>query len=184
MAGKADETIDLYLTDINNFFQARQIDPFLGENIGESGIDQLIDTMNASSRPEMKIRTIAVHLPEPMIGTAQAARLPAAVTNYCDAQIRMAAQKKREVFLEGRKALWIGLVFWGICLALSVVLEGLFAGSPFARLFGEGFIIAGWVCLWHPAELLLYEWRPFAREMKRYQQIKSMNIRLVPHKPS
>lgn len=181
MISRADETIDLHLSDIDHFFQAPQIDPFLGENIGESGIDQLIDAMNARSGSG-KV-AVAVHLPEPMIVADLAARLQAAVANYCGAQIRIAAQKKREILLEGFKALRIGLVFWGICLALSLLIESLFGDGIMARLFGEGFIIAGWVCLWHPAELLLYEWRPFARDIKRYTQIKSMDIRLVPKTP-
>lgn len=180
MTSPADDSVDLYLSDIHNFFQTPEVDPFLGENIEASGIDQLIDTMNA--RPDSRrIGRIVIHLPEPMIEPNLSARVRTAITNYCDAQIRLDVQKVREIWLEGRRALKIGLVFWAICLSLSLLFEEvIFTRHAIGRLFGEGFIIAGWVGLWRPAELLLYDWRPFAREKKRYQEIKAMEVAIVP----
>ncbi len=183
MTDHSTEVLDLYLNDINHFFQDPQIDPFLGENIGASGVNRLIDAMNARSRRDRNIGTVAVHLPDAEIVPGLEERLTAAIADYCDAQIGVASQKKREVRLAGLTALRIGLVCWAICLAISVLFEKLLADRLLGRLLGEGFIIAGWVCLWHPAELLLYEWRPHARAVKRYKQIKSMDIRLVPAPP-
>ncbi|MBN9025296.1 MAG: hypothetical protein J0H20_06715 [Rhizobiales bacterium] len=180
MTSPADDSVDLYLSDIHNFFQTPEVDPFLGENIEASGIDQLIDTMN--SRPDSrKIRRIVIHLPEATMPPALQGRVRTAITNYCDAQIRLDVQKTREIWLEGRRALKIGLVFWAICLSLSLLFEEvIFTRHALGRLFGEGFIIAGWVGLWRPAELLLYDWRPFAREKKRYEEIKAMEVTIVP----
>lgn len=180
MTSQADDTVDLYLSDIHNFFQTPEVDPFLGENIEASGIDQLIDTMNA--RPSgQAIQKISIHLPKAQIVADQTPVVRTAITNYCNAQIRLAAQKKREIWLEGRKALRIGLLFWAICLALSLLFEEvIFTRHAVGRLFGEGFIIAGWVGLWRPAELLLYDWRPYSREMKRYEEIKAMDVSIVP----
>ncbi|ODT23599.1 MAG: hypothetical protein ABS54_10360 [Hyphomicrobium sp. SCN 65-11] len=183
MTSQADVTVDLYLSDMHNMFQTPEVDPFLDENIEASGIEQLIDTMNARPGSLAPISTIAIHLPQPMIEPELPARMKAAIGNYCNAQIRLADQKKREIWLEGRKALRIGLVFWAICLALSLLFEELvFKSNAMGRLFGEGFIIAGWVGLWRPAELLLYDWRPFSREIRRYEEIKRMAVTIVPRK--
>jgi hypothetical protein len=181
VVNQADDTIHLFLSDIANFFQTPEVDPFAGENIELSGIDQLIDTMNARSGRTRAIHTIAIHLPETTIVADLAARVKTALTNYCNAQIRVAVQKKTATWLEGRKALRIGLAFSAVCLALSLGFEELFfVDSLFGRFFSEGFIIAGWVALWRPAELLLYDWQPYAREIKRYEEIKAMDIRLLP----
>ncbi|WP_051231037.1 hypothetical protein [Kaistia adipata] len=183
MTSQADETVDLHLSDMHNMFQTPEVDPFLDENIEASGIDQLIDTMNARPGNQKPISAIAIHLPPAMIEPGLPARMKMAIGNYCNAQIRLAAQKKREIWLEGRKALRIGLVFWAICLALSLLFEELvFRSNVLGRLFGEGFIIAGWVGLWRPAELLLYDWRPYSREIRRYEEIKRMTVSIVPRK--
>lgn len=183
MTSQTDETVDLCLSDVHNMFQTPEVDPFQDENIEASGIDQLIDTMNARPNGLKPISAIAIHLPPSTISPELPARMKAAIGNYCNAQIRLAAQKKREIWLEGRKALRIGLIFWAICLALSLVFEELiFKGNAFGRLFGEGFIIAGWVGLWRPAELLLYDWRPYSREIRRYEEIKRMAVSIIPRK--
>ncbi len=40
----------------------------------------------------------------------------------------------------------------------------------------EGFLIAGWVSLWYPIEVLLYEWWPYSRENRIYERIMNMDI--------
>lgn len=175
-----DETIELRLRTIESFFQAPAVDPFHGEFVDISGIDQLIDTMNARPGRRQRIGAMAIHLPASEITPDLAARLRTAINNYCNAQIRQAAQKKREIRVEGWKALRIGLIFWAICLGLSLLFEEmLFTRHAVGRFLGEGFIIAGWVGLWRPAELLLYEWWPYSREIRRYQEIKAMDVRIV-----
>lgn len=179
-ADTADQNVDLYLSDIHNFFQTPEVDPFFGENIEASGVDQLMDTLNARRRAHKRISSITIHLPAAMIMPELAARTRAAIEVYCNTQVRLAVQKKREVWLEGWRSLRIGSVFWIVCLALSLLAEKLLADySAFGRLFGEGFIIAGWVGLWRPAELLLYEWRPYKREGELYEAIKRMDVRIV-----
>ncbi|MCX5493899.1 hypothetical protein OSH11_04225 [Kaistia dalseonensis] len=176
-----DQNVDLYLSDIHNFFQTPEVDPFLGDNIEASGIDQLMDTLNARRRGHKRLSSITIHLPAAMIMADLPARTRAAIDIYCNTQIRLAVQKKREVWLEGWRALRIGSVFWIVCLGLSLLSEQLFSiHGGFGRLFSEGFIIAGWVGLWRPAELLLYEWRPYRREIELYEAIKRMQLRIVP----
>jgi hypothetical protein len=49
--------------------------------------------------------------------------------------------------------------------------------QEWVRRFGsEGFLIAGWVSLWHPIEILLYEWWPFSRQIHIYERIERMDI--------
>jgi hypothetical protein len=185
MSSPAAETIDLVLSDPHDMFQTPEVDPFLAQYIEASGIEQLIDTMNARSWSSSAITTVAIHLPASQITPELPARMEMAIRNYCNAQIRLAEQSKRAIAVEGRQALRIGLVFWAICLALSLLFEEvLFKSQLIGRLFGEGFIIAGWVGLWRPAELLLYDWRPYSREIRRHREILQMRVRILPGGPA
>lgn len=176
-----DRAVSLYLSDIHNFFQTPEVDPFLGENIEASGIDQLMDTLKARPGLARRIDHIIIHLPEKAIHDGLVAKTKAAINAYCNTQIRLTRQKKREVHLQGRRALPVGLFFWAVCLALSLTIEGALGSETLiGRTLGEGFIIAGWVGLWHPAELLLYEWRPYARDIRLYEQIRTINVSIRP----
>lgn len=177
----SDHDAALYLTDVHHFFEAPTLDPFAGDSIDESGIDQLMDTMKARPRGAPRIERIVLHLPAEAITPGLTPRLKAAILTYCNVQSRLSRQKVRETRIEGRRALWIGFLAWGICLLLSTLSEQVFSRySLEGRLFGEGFLIAGWVSLWRPAELLLYDWWPFSRDIRLYVRIRAMDVVIVP----
>lgn len=172
--------IDLYLSDIRNFFQVPEVDPFAGDDIDLSGIDQLMDALKA--RPDWRRHAISavVHLPVAAAGDPRAAALPAALDRFCRIQIEYCRRKISEQRLDGRHAMRMGALFLVLCMALSGVFEQLLGDQGFAgRVLVEGLIIAGWVGLWHPLDLLLYSWWPHARDIKLYEKIKVMPIEVA-----
>lgn len=40
----------------------------------------------------------------------------------------------------------------------------------------EGLIIAGWVAMWRPMEIFLYEWWPLLRKGHLYQKLSRMHV--------
>lgn len=180
-AADASRTVTLRLTAIHNLFQTHEIDPFLGDNIEESGIDQLLDALKARRRVASHVDRIVIRLPERAIEPDLVAKVRAALIAYCNAQIRLCEQKKREIHLQAERTLPIGFLFLGVSIALSVASEALLGSSAgLGRVLSEGFIVVGWVGLWRPAELLLYEWRPYARDIRLYEQIKAMEVDIQP----
>ncbi len=172
--------IDLYLSDIRNFFQVPDVDPFAGDDIDLSGIDQLMDALKA--RPDWRRTGVeaVVHLPVTAAGDPRAARLPAALDRYCRIQSEYSRRKVTELRLEGRHAMRMGALFLVICMALSGVFEKLVGAEGFlGRVLVEGLVIAGWVGLWHPLDLLLYSWWPYARDIKLYEKIKAMPVEMA-----
>lgn len=72
MSGTANE-IHLHLSDVKNFFQVPEIDPFEGDDLDISGIDQLMDALKAQGDWKRKSLRAVVHLPaadggDPRIG--------------------------------------------------------------------------------------------------------------------
>lgn len=180
-AAEGADTLTIQLSDIYNFFQTHEVDPFLGDNIEESGIDQLMDMLKVRPRTAGPVRRVTIRLPAEKVTPDLAARTQAAITAYCRAQIRLADQKKRDIFIQARRAVPVGFLFWGCCLLLSVGSEALFGHEELlGRVFSEGFIITGWVGLWHPAELVLFDWRPYAREIRLYERISAMKVEIRP----
>ncbi len=171
----------LYLSRLAYFFETPLLDPFAGDSIDESGIDQLLDTMKARPRGAPHLKRIVLHLPPDEITPDLPQRLKAAIATYCGVQERLSQQKVRDIRLQGRRALFIGFVVWALCLLFSTLSESVFSRySLQGRLLGEGFLIAGWVSLWRPAELLLYDWWPFAHEAKLYARINAMDVTVIP----
>ena len=57
----------------------------------------------------------------------------------------------------------IALVFLSASLAVSD-LVGSVSQSRFVEVFREGLLIVGWVAMWRPLEVFLYDWWPIRAE--------------------
>jgi hypothetical protein len=141
--------------------------------------DTGFETLRAELKPEAltaRTRTTII-LPKEKLEPNLETRLREALTRYCRHKMQQNRHELIALRWKGLKALQDGVVFLAICLLLSVVFENAQFLPEFLRRFlGEGFLIAGWVSLWHPIEVLLYEWWPFSRENRVYDSIMEMEI--------
>ena len=92
-------------------------------------------------------------------------------------------QKQYESLRHTLKTGWISLLVGFVFLAIMYFIVRLV--TPYLREGGflitirELFIILGWVALWRPAELLLYEWFPFFRDAKLFSRIQHSEIKII-----
>jgi len=90
---------------------------------------------------------------------------------------------------QGVASLWIGLAVLVVCVILSFAFS-LVAQSGVNKVLVELFQIisvlfaasAGWVALWQPAEIFLYDWWPFRQDMRIYRQIAEADIAIIPER--
>jgi hypothetical protein len=57
-----------------------------------------------------------------------------------------------------------------MCLTLAALTVSLPAG-PLRRIVREGLVITGWVTMWRPLEVLLYDWWPLIDERRQARRI-------------
>jgi hypothetical protein len=86
------------------------------------------------------------------------------------------SQNISELFRSGRKALLIGLLILSLCLFLAWYFTYHVTQRPMTRLIQESFVILGWVSMWKPIEIFLYEWLPLARRRRLFLRISSANV--------
>jgi hypothetical protein len=85
----------------------------------------------------------------------------------------------RELFSRGRISLAIGLAFLGLSIATGDALASYFEGSPLAELLRESFLIGGWVAMWRPLEVFLYDWWPIRADARHFDRLSVMPVRIV-----
>ena len=98
-----------------------------------------------------------------------------AVHHYFAYRARLKTLELRHLLKEGRTSLLIGLVFLGTCLVASELLRRQEPRSLF-MVARQGLIIAGWVAMWRPMEIFLYEWWPLLRKGRLYQKLSRMHV--------
>ncbi len=86
------------------------------------------------------------------------------------------ARRLSRLWRDGRISLVIGLAALVSLTAASrlVVSSG---DSAFLSLIREGLAVAGWVAMWRPMELFLYEWWPIRRELRTFQRLAEADVR-------
>ena len=86
----------------------------------------------------------------------------------------------KNILSRGWRSLLIGLVSFSALVIFVTNIDKLSSEAGFLITVRETFIILGWVALWRPAELLLYEWRPFKREARLFGSLEHCKVEIVP----
>ena len=98
-----------------------------------------------------------------------------AVHNYFAYRANLNRLELRHLLKEGRTSLTIGLIFLGACLFTSELLLRREQGtlSIIAR---ESLTIAGWVAMWRPIRIFLYDWWPVLGRGRLYEKLSRMRV--------
>ena len=78
---------------------------------------------------------------------------------------------------EGRLAALLGLAFLVFCLLARGVANHYLDGF-LGHVLDEGLLIIGWVALWRPIEIFLYDWWPLRRELLIHRRIERLPVSL------
>ena len=85
------------------------------------------------------------------------------------------ARNLSRLWRDGRISLMIGLT---ALISLSSASRFLLSNSDsaYVSLFREGLAVAGWVAMWRPMEIFLYEWWPVRRELRTFQRLADARV--------
>jgi len=173
--------IELEINSCRQLFEAPELDPLKGVVDDRSGMEQILDELRA--KPAAREIRVTCAVADEQYSDNMAADYRAALSGYCSARVRQLTRDQVAIRHQGIRALQIGLVFRGICLLLSILFFGMEDLFPFSSHFlGEGFLIVGWVALWYPAEMLLFERWEIARERKYYERLRNVTLQVRPLK--
>ena len=92
----------------------------------------------------------------------------------------MAEHEFRRLLRLGRTSLLVGLAFLSLCTLGAKALGALGGGPyPYLDILREGLIIAGWVAMWRPIQIFLYEWWPIVRRRRMLQNLSRAQVRVA-----
>ena len=175
--GKA--PIELRLHDGAQLFNTLDPFPFREGDVAADAERYIVEW--AQELPKDEPISIVIHLQSSGMTGKPGPDLATALTSWFGAKARSETQALRELFRDGRLAFLIGFAGLALCLFLSFVLTQRFEG-PFARVLQESLLIIGWVVIWRPAEIFLYDWLPLVRRRRLFQRLAEarVSVKLSP----
>lgn len=171
--------IEVELQRIEQLFNTLDPSPFRSRDLDDAAHDYIVGSAREIG-PGKPVKLI-LHLP----GDAPADERAVAETiqHYFAVQAWNARLRLLEHLRIGRQALVIGLVFLGACITLRQVLFTNPSGTV-AQIIAEGLLICGWVAMWRPFDIMLYDWWPIRRDRRIYEKLSAMPVELRRRQPS
>ena len=87
--------------------------------------------------------------------------------------------KLHRLIRRGSISLVIGLAFLGLFFLIGRMLVHFMGENAFTTLLTESLIIGGWVAMWRPLEIFLYDWWPILGERRLYDRISRIQVRVA-----
>jgi hypothetical protein len=106
-----------------------------------------------------------------------------AIHNYFGYRTVVNRRNLTVLLMEGRTSLMIGLVFLAMCLIGADMLAN-FGTNAFSRVLKESLAIGGWVAMWRPMQIFLYEWWPLVRRGRIFKNLSQAKVHVVSANPS
>ena len=169
--------VRIEIGEVAELFAAPPYDPLSGRFERLSGVERVLGQLEASRTAKPQTLEILVAANWPV--KVGASDIEKALRGFCDTEIEAARSSIRLTRRHGRQALWVGLPALGLCLGASGVASTLLGSGGIGNLLSNSFVIAGWVAMWRPAELLLYEWWPHHHRIRLLEQLSRLQVRLV-----
>ena len=170
--------INLKLRDLAQLFNSMDPSPFLDRDLDQDAEEFIVSW--AHELPKSHGFELVIHLattPDP----ERAADVENAVQHYFRNRAEIKRREFRLLLRRGLVSLVIGLLFLTTCLLASGLAANL-GHEALAAIVREGFIIAGWVAMWRPIQIYLYDWWPVRDEWRALQRLARMRVRLIlPH---
>lgn len=165
------------LRNVRQFFNSMDPSPFYERDIDDDAERYLVSW--AQETPPDEPLKLTLHLDEiPAEGLDHTREwITHSIHNYFAERERLTRLKFRSLLRQGRTSLAIGVTFLVTCLGAGEIVATTLQGA-FPSLLRESLTIAGWVAMWRPLEIYLYEWWPVRQQARMFHRMSRMPVEL------
>lgn len=157
--------IEIKTEKLEQLFDKRDPNPFRIKDLDDDAVEYIVTCANEIGLQKLgKLRIIiAENSSAELVETIQTA-----ISEYFHYRSEMTLKKIRSTLSLGFKTLLIGISFLAFSIIISALI-GNYVEDHFIRTFvKEGLVLLGWVSMWKPLNIFLYEWWPLVEIRKYY----------------
>jgi hypothetical protein len=168
--------IQLRVRELGQLFNSIDPSPFDDKDL-DAEAESFIMTWARDFPPRAKLALkIEVDVSTPFTDPAEAVAI--GVHTSFARRAETASRELKALLRRGRLSLVIGIVFLTACMLLADVLTPLFHSQRLQEVIREGFTVGGWVSMWRPMEIFLYNWWPIVRERRLFERLSRMPVQV------
>jgi hypothetical protein len=168
--------IDVRVRQAAQLFDSRDPSPFFDRDLDDDFVDYVV-----SSADELPPRTsliLQIRLGEPLPSHLSKESIQQAIATHFSYIEELTRRKLTRVLRTGQVTILLGLVVLMLTLSFSdVVLR--FVDGGFGHALRRGVEILGWVALWKPTEIILYDWWPLIHDIRLYRKLSGVEVQVI-----
>jgi hypothetical protein len=168
--------IEIHVSELKQLFDAIDPSPFRDRDLDPKAEEFIVGW--AKDLPRDASLALVVDLDREAGLPNEAAVLREAIHEFFRHRAETYRRRLRELFRLGRTSLLIGVVVLAGAIALGDFLANLMKGSRLGEILRESLTIGGWVSMWRPLEVFLYDWWPLRNEAWLSDRLAEMPVRI------
>jgi hypothetical protein len=169
--------IEVRLRELSQLFNSLDPSPFHEKDLDPSAEEYIVDSYKEVPRREECALVLYV---DQAAGLADEGRVvEEAIRVHFARRARLLTRELRRLVRRGVISLGIGLAFLAAVFVAAQAAVQLLGNNPWAPLLREGLIIVGWVAMWRPLEIFLYDWWPILGERRVHDRLSRIKVRIV-----
>lgn len=173
--------IEIHVPELHLLFNAIDPSPVLEKDLGANIEDFIVSWARAAGR-DAEI-ALVIHV-DRSSSLDSPSTIPEAIHEHFRQRSLSTQRKLSQLFRVGRTSLAIGLLFLAVAVTLGGFVESKMKGSEIGVLIRESMVIGGWVAMWRPLEIFLYDWWPIRAEQQLFDRLARMPVQIALKPPS
>lgn len=167
--------IELTLKSVQQLFDSRDPAPFRERDLDDDAVQYIVSA--ADEIPFKNPIKLVIHLGDPAYPT-QEHPLADAIHSFFDYEAELLRIRLKRTLKTGQTFLLLGIVTLMTFLGAAEFVSSMFAEGTFRAIAREGLVITGWVAMWRPIEVFLYDWWPLATQRRLYRKLAQVEIQV------
>jgi hypothetical protein len=170
--------IEVHVAELKQLFNEMDPAPFRERDLDPNAEEFIVDW--SRELPSDVPLGLIVHLDRPAGTADEPTVLRDAIHEFFRQRAVVTRRKLKQLLRQGRTSLLIGLAFLTVSVLVGDLIANLLAnrGFEFGSLLRESLLIGGWVAMWRPLEVFLYDWWPVREEARLQDRLSAMAVRI------
>lgn len=171
------DIIKIHLRKLDQLFDSLDHSPFREKDLDRNAEEYIVDSIKefpARARCEL-----VIYLDQSMGPQEERHVIAEAIHVHFARRGQVFRQNLRQLLRRGSISLAIGLSFLVTFFLLGQLIRRIMGETQWASLLRESLLIGGWVAMWKPLEIFLYEWWPIAAERRLYDRLSRIKVQII-----
>lgn len=170
--------IEVHVDELKQLFNSMDPTPFRQRDL-DPRAEEFIAGWASELHADLPL-SLLVHVDREAAAADEVAVLQVAVREFFKQRAAVTRRRLRQLLRVGRTSLLIGVAAVAVSIALGDLIGKLVSDDRLGGVLRESLLIGGWVAMWRPLEVFLYDWWPIRAEARLFDRLSEMQVQVVP----